>query len=50
MVAVSVKNCAHIIKTPAAMSWSSLTMSEVNANATALKKLATATNLSVFLS
>lgn len=46
MVAVSVKNCAHIISTPAAMSWSSLITKLVKAKATAAKKLHTATNFS----
>ena len=46
MVAVSVKNCAHIISTPAAMSWSLLITKLVKAKATAAKKLHTATNFS----
>lgn len=46
MVAVSVRNCAHIISTPAAMSWSGLMINEVKAKATAAKKLHTATNFS----
>lgn len=50
MVAVSNKNCAHIIKTPPAISWSSLTINEVKARATAAKKLPIATKDSVFLS
>lgn len=50
MVADSVRNCAHIMSTPAAISWSSLMMREVNANATELRKEPTATNFSLCLS
>lgn len=50
MVAVSNKNCAHIINTPPAMSWSSLMINDVKAKTTAAKKLPIATKASVFLS
>ena len=50
MVAVSNKNCAHIMITPPAMSWSSLMTKEVNAKTTAAKKLLIATKDSAFLS
>lgn len=46
MVAVNVRNCAHIINTPAAISWSGLMISDVKANPTAAKKLSTATSFS----
>lgn len=50
MVAVSNKNCAHIINTPPAMSWASLMINDVKAKTTAAKKLLIATKASVFLS
>lgn len=50
MVAVSNKNCAHIMSTPPAMSWSLLMINDVNAKTTAAKKLQIATKASVFLS
>ena len=37
MDAQSIKNCAHIIRTPAAMSWSGEIASDVNASPTAAK-------------
>ena len=43
MVAVNMRNCAHIIKTPAAMSCSSETTKEVNARPTAATNEPTAT-------
>lgn len=49
MVAVSVRNCAHIIRTPAAMSWSSLMINDVKARRTAARNEPTATNFSAFL-
>lgn len=49
MVAVSVKNWAHIISTPDAMSCSGLMMREVKANPTEAKKEPTATNFSLAL-
>ena len=50
MAAQSVKNWAHIIKTPAVMSWSSLISNDVNARPTAAKNEPTATLDSTFLS
>lgn len=50
MVAVSNKNCAHIMSTPPAISWSSLMINDVKAKTTAEKKLPIATKASVFLS
>lgn len=49
MVAVSNNSCAHIISTPLWMSWSSLIIRDVNASATAAKKLLIATKDSAFL-
>lgn len=49
IVAVSVKNWAHIMRTPDATSWSLEMMSDVKASATAARKDDTATNLSAFL-
>lgn len=43
MVAVSIRNWAHIISTPAAISWSELIRSEVKAKATAARNEPTAT-------
>lgn len=43
MVAVSMRNWAHIIRTPAAMSWSCEIISEVNARPTAATNEPTAT-------
>lgn len=43
MVAVSIRNWAHIIRTPAAMSWSFDITKEVNARPTAATKEPTAT-------
>ena len=48
MVAHSVRNWAHIIRTPAAMSWSGLSSSEVKASSTAARKEPTATDFSAF--
>ena len=50
MVAVKVKNCAHIMRTPPATSWSLEIITDVKASPTAAKKLQTATNFSAFLS
>ncbi len=49
MVAVSNNSCAHIISTPLWISWSSLIIRDVNASATAAKKLHMATKDSAFL-
>ena len=48
MVAHSVRNWAHIMSTPAAMSWSGLSSSEVKASSTAARKEPTATDFSAF--
>lgn len=50
IVAVSVRNWAHIIRTPPAMSWSLLMTSDVKASPTAARNELTATNFSLFLS
>lgn len=50
MVAVSNKNCAHIISTPLLISWSWLITRDVKASTTAAKKLLIATKDSAFLS
>lgn len=50
MEAVSMRNWAHIMSTPAAMSWSSLIHSEVNARPTAARNEPMATMDSTFLS
>ena len=50
MVAVNIKNWAHIIRTPAAISWFSDIIRLVKAKPTAAAKEATATNDSIFLS
>lgn len=48
MVAVNVRNWAHIMSAPPATSWSGLIINDVKASPTAAKKLLTATNFSVF--
>ena len=50
MVAVSKRNCAHIIRQPLLISWSWLITREVKARTTAAKKLLIATKDSAFLS
>lgn len=50
MVAVSKRNCAHIISTLESISWSSSIINEVNAKATAARKEPIATALSTRLS
>lgn len=49
MVAVNIRNCAHIIKTPAAISWSFEIISEVNASPTAATNEPTATTDCTFI-
>lgn len=49
-VAQSVRNCAHIMRTPAAMSWSGLISIDVKASSTAAANEPHATPFSAFLS
>ena len=49
MVAVSIRNWAHIIRTPAAISWSFEITKDVNASPTAATKEPTATTDCTFI-
>ena len=49
MEAVSIRNCAHIMSTPAAISWSADMQREVKARPTAARNEPTATVDSTFL-